>query len=74
MYTAIIRKVSEVDQVGQFEVVFDVFQDDTLLFENIVRRGVERDVVVQEIQMYLKEVSQRYVEKNKFEIGEVISI
>lgn len=74
MYSAKIIAVSEVDQTGVFEVYFDVFLDKELLFEKQLRRGLEKDVVVEEIKTYLKEIEQQRNEVKKFEIGEVITV
>lgn len=74
MYSAEIIGISEVDQSGSFEVYFNVFLDKEILFEKQSRRGIEKDVVVEEIKTYLKEIQQQHNEVKKFEIGEVISI
>ncbi len=74
MYSAQITKIGEIDSSGLFEVYFDVYKEKELLFENQVRRGVEKGIVVDEIRTYLKEIEQKYIEVQKFEIGEVITL
>ena len=74
MYSARITQVSEIDSSGSFEVTFEVLKEAEVLFERIVRRGAEKQVLVGEIKNYLKEVKQQQSEANKFNVGEVISI
>jgi hypothetical protein len=74
MFSARITQISEVDSSGLFEVTFEVLKDGEVLFERLTRKGLEKEVLIGEIETYLKEVKQQHEEVEKFQVGEVISI
>lgn len=74
MWKARITQVSQVDASGHFEISFDVYLDNVLLYANLVRRGDDKQVLQDAVKETLRSYKRQVAESKKVQVGDIISI